>query len=139
MTFGLQDTVVVDRAKLANRAVHRTDEIRGCDRTRPCFQRSGEEIVKGSVAANVLIRRLTHVHAIFVGESADEPRCNPAVLCSGDTTSDYGEPLLGQHVLQQDLQAFGHGNFHPVPSTSPHTFSSTSYALGAFLVAECCG
>lgn len=57
--------------------------------------------------------RLTHVHAVCAVTSADQPRCYPTVLCSGDAASDHGEMLLWQRVLKEHPQAFKQGRCHP--------------------------
>ena len=73
MALCLKDVVVINRTKLADRAIDRAGKICFGYRPHADFERTGEEVVEAVIAGDVRISGLAHVDRIFANEPAYQP------------------------------------------------------------------
>jgi hypothetical protein len=108
MAFGLENLVVFDGAKLADRAIDRAEKSGVGKRPRTGTQRSGEELVEAPVAGRIGIDGLAQVDAVALNEPADDTGREAAGFTLGELAGDCGQSLFGQKVLGQYGKTVGH-------------------------------
>ena len=112
VAFGLEDTTVLDRAKLADGAVGGAEDgIRRCvERSCTLFQGAGEEGIEVLVGVQLLDFGFAHVDLVLLGKPVDQAALEPACLALGGAADQAREQVVGQQVLAEDEQALLHGD-----------------------------
>ena len=108
VAFGLENLITFDLAKLAERTVHRANQIGRRQRTCAGFEGPREKIVEGRVAGDVWIGRFGHVHPVFADKPADDAGCGGTAAHAGNVAAKLCQCLFGQEILQKYIKSFGH-------------------------------
>ena len=96
VALGLKDLIAPDRTELADRTIHRTNEVGRRQRPRIATQRAGEKFIEAGITCDIRIGRLRHVHAITPDKPAYQPGRQLARPGIGDVGAKGGQRLLGQ-------------------------------------------
>ncbi len=106
--LGLQQPIAIDRARLADRAVHRAGDcarIRG-DGARIGLERAREELIEAAVAQRVGLRRLGHVDACTASRNRESARfLSHGAAHPGRAQHQPRQRMLRQQVLKPHKQA----------------------------------
>ena len=102
MTFGLQDFIVFNGAKLADHAVcrHHQHVGIGIQRANVVAQRTHKEIVEGAISRGIRLLRLFHIDLVVFHEQIDDQLRQPTCAFARTPACEAGEPQFRQNVLQ---------------------------------------
>ena len=99
VALSLEQLVFVDRAKLANGAIDRANEIGPRQWACAFFQSPGKKFIKTGVAGDIGVRRLHHVDVVLANKPADQ-RCGARTSSSASHhAAKHGKCPFGQEVL----------------------------------------
>ena len=110
MALCLKYLVALNRAKLTDRAVHGTDEIRLGKWSRAVTQRPRKKFIEALITGDIRIRRLGHVDLIARHKPANQARGQMPRLGTRNFAREDGERLFGEEVLREYGRAVGHGD-----------------------------
>ena len=102
MALGLQNFIVLNGTKLADRAVGRHHQhVRiGIQRANVVAQRAHKEIVEGAIGRGIRLLRLFHIDLVVFHEQIDDQLRQPTCAFARTPACEAGEPQFRQNVLQ---------------------------------------
>ncbi len=100
VALGLKDLVAGHRAKLADGAIDRANQVGTGQRAGAVLQGAGEKLVEGGVAGDLGVGGLRHVDAVAPHKPGDQPRRQFPAAGASHAPGQGRQGLLRQQILR---------------------------------------
>ena len=100
MTLGLKQSIVFNRATLADRTVDRADPVRLSKRPGPFAQGACEEVIEARITGGIRIGRFGHIDTVALHEPSDQGVRQLPGARRRDQAGKNRQEMLRQQILQ---------------------------------------